>query len=719
MNGPVGGFDRGAAGAGIEPEGIPRRSAPCNEFVERCGGSSPTFSDGFLSLEHGFLPPTVPACRLPRTHRAWDEAVERVPRLFYTNETRRFLDTLPLLTSDPHSLPDAALPRAATVLSLLASAYWRHGADRAFAVRTDLVDDALPDAIARPWAEVNRRLGRGPRPFQSAYDLFLNNFRLRSGAREDGTYRLVDVRVENLDVLVPSFGNEPERVFYMAFVEIHAIAAAIIAAICAIELAMLEESSQSDGRVVQALEAIERSLRRCTEAVRKIRPLAGTATYCDPILWAKTVATFAVPPSTQVQGGTSGTATPFLFLIDALLSRDRYGTYYGRYVRDEASGLLPAIHQEFTRRARGLPLKGYILACRDRAPSRFERLAAAYNRVVAAYAGEGGFLDRHVAKALNYLAIATIVGRNQSTSGHERYVRQETWNAVAAELKVSLAERTDLSGETAAGAAAPAPLGTGRDLPVLRPEQVARHHKKSDGWIIIEGLVYDVTAFLAKHPGGPLILRAYLGRDATRPFSLVSAHQSPAARRLLESLRIGKVEAARDPAAGPRLAGREALDPLLENFLRTYCLLELQYDHEPPQPGRELFRMQAYLRFINEHVPECLELIRSLSPVGPPAPDLDSVARTWGPEMWPVDWSDRDELDPLHLRGRLELDLVRSLGLLDEFIEIVACAMETPSDREVVQARLRAALVRWRRAPGGHAPALAIAGAEALTGVGW
>ena len=89
--------------------------------------------------------------------------------------------------------------------------------------------------------------------------------------------------------------------------------------------------------------------------------LRGEKTYCDPVLWAKTVAIFAVPPSTYVQGGTSGTSTPFLFMMDALLSRDQYGTYYGKYVRDQAMCLLPPIHQEFTRRIRKLPLKGYIL----------------------------------------------------------------------------------------------------------------------------------------------------------------------------------------------------------------------------------------------------------------------------------------------------------------------------------------------------------------------
>ena len=424
----------------------PFKHTPCSDFVSHCGASPSAFEDGFLSFDHGFLAPTTPAPRLPRSHGQWDDAVSQVPRLFYTQETRAFLDRLPLLSAKPDALPDEALPRAATVLSILASAYWRHGLDRAFAVRTDLVEDDLPQAILRPWTEVNECLGRGPRPFQSVYDLFLNNFRIRSSPSADAEYRLADLRVENLDVLVPGFGNEPERIFYMAFVEIHATASAVIAEICAMERAMAEDTPESDPRMVRGLEGIEVHLRECIAAFKKIQPCPGRKTYCDPVLWAKTVATFAVPPSTYVQGGTSGTSTPLLFMMDALLSRDRYGTYYGKYVRDESRVLLPRIHQEFTRLVRRLPLKSYILSKKDSAPMQFGRLATAYDRVVGAYAGEGGFLDKHVAKVLNYLGVATMVGRNQSTSGHERRVCHETWNTVAAELRISISERIDLFG---------------------------------------------------------------------------------------------------------------------------------------------------------------------------------------------------------------------------------------------------------------------------------
>ena len=77
---------------------------------------------------------------------------------------------------------------------------------------------------------------------------------------------------------------------------------------------------------------------------------------------------------------------------------------------------------------------------------QFGRLAKAYNRVVSAYAGEGGFLDKHVAKVFNYLGVATMVGRNQSTSGHERARLPRDLDTVATELRISICERLDLFG---------------------------------------------------------------------------------------------------------------------------------------------------------------------------------------------------------------------------------------------------------------------------------
>jgi cytochrome b involved in lipid metabolism len=53
----------------------------------------------------------------------------------------------------------------------------------------------------------------------------------------------------------------------------------------------------------------------------------------------------------------------------------------------------------------------------------------------------------------------------------------------------------------------------------ITPEQVASHNKESDCWVILNGKVYDVTAFLPDHPGGKKAILAYAGKDASEEFN--------------------------------------------------------------------------------------------------------------------------------------------------------------------------------------------------------
>lgn len=46
-------------------------------------------------------------------------------------------------------------------------------------------------------------------------------------------------------------------------------------------------------------------------------------------------------------------------------------------------------------------------------------------------------------------------------------------------------------------------------------EEVQKHNKKDDLWIVVKGVVLDVTNWLDEHPGGPQALFSHMGRDAT------------------------------------------------------------------------------------------------------------------------------------------------------------------------------------------------------------
>eukprot|EP00960_Hanusia_phi_P016595 488697-Hanusia_phi.AAC.2 len=57
-----------------------------------------------------------------------------------------------------------------------------------------------------------------------------------------------------------------------------------------------------------------------------------------------------------------------------------------------------------------------------------------------------------------------------------------------------------------------------RGVRTISRAEVARHNKKQDGYVIIDGVVYDVTDFFQHHPGGPQVLMEFLGKDATVKF---------------------------------------------------------------------------------------------------------------------------------------------------------------------------------------------------------
>jgi len=60
-----------------------------------------------------------------------------------------------------------------------------------------------------------------------------------------------------------------------------------------------------------------------------------------------------------------------------------------------------------------------------------------------------------------------------------------------------------------------------RGAPIRRDiskEEIRLHNDEHDGWVILRGVVYNLTPYLHYHPGGVDILKPCLGRDATALF---------------------------------------------------------------------------------------------------------------------------------------------------------------------------------------------------------
>ncbi|XP_076930180.1 cytochrome b5-like [Bidens hawaiensis] len=71
-------------------------------------------------------------------------------------------------------------------------------------------------------------------------------------------------------------------------------------------------------------------------------------------------------------------------------------------------------------------------------------------------------------------------------------------------------------------------------------DEVAKHNKLDDCWLIISRKVYDVTLFMDDHPGGGDVWLRATGKDATVDFSDVG--HSAIAREKMKKYYVGEID---------------------------------------------------------------------------------------------------------------------------------------------------------------------------------
>lgn len=90
------------------------------------------------------------------------------------------------------------------------------------------------------------------------------------------------------------------------------------------------------------------------------------------------------------------------------------------------------------------------------------------------------------------------------------------------------------------------PIEETSSLPVFSQEEVTKHRSLEDGvWVTYKGGVYDITQFVAMHPGGDKILLAAGG--ALEPFwALYAVHNQEHVLEILSEYKVSTRSASLD-----------------------------------------------------------------------------------------------------------------------------------------------------------------------------
>lgn len=119
------------------------------------------------------------------------------------------------------------------------------------------------------------------------------------------------------------------------------------------------------------------------------------------------------------------------------------------------------------------------------------------------------------------------------------------WAAIATLLLLRVmveAEPADAPAEAAAPVVPPTdPIEQSDATPQYRMTEIQLHDRLEDCWMVIEGQVHDLSAYVPRHPAADEVLADWCGRDATEGMRTKDRGRDHSARawRMLERYRIG------------------------------------------------------------------------------------------------------------------------------------------------------------------------------------
>lgn len=216
-----------------------------------------------IDKNRGFLPSNNPLIQLPIYFKPWEDLTFWLNKLLIIDNVKQEVAKLPLLDVD--KLKDEyEINRAMLLLSYIGHAYIWGG---------NKIVDTLPEAIALPWYQVAKMLGRPPVLSYASHSLY--NWKL---------YRPEEaITLENLIRLENFYGGIDEDWFVLIHIAIEAKSAPGLQAIIDALSAVANQNAQD---LIQSLETIANTLAK----INKI--MARMTEKCDPYIYYNRVRNF-------------------------------------------------------------------------------------------------------------------------------------------------------------------------------------------------------------------------------------------------------------------------------------------------------------------------------------------------------------------------------------------------------------------------------------------
>ena len=389
-------------------------------FNELASQSTAEFShrDDPLSETHGFIVSTPPVTALPNSHKAWDDIAASLPTSVGRGSQRTDIDKTPFLSATADDLPEQYVCRAITLISHLAHAYYMGDA-----LNGQKSCSTLPDSLEKPWQALSQRLKR-PRVGMTGFESVLYNWKLRDNTLLNPYF------LENMDLLIPFYGNQEERMFNLSFLQVSITSSTLLPLCIEAQDAVVNKDEEA---LKNSLIAMIPQVNQLTQALLKLEPMTNSCNYLNPVIWAKTAPNVSACMR-ESEAGLSGGSSPFIHLLDIFLGRAGYSTEMGRQ-EIERRFWMPRGHIDFLNAINSVSVRDFI------SQSKNGTLIDLFNQLHETYSGKTGFLGIHRRKIYTYMELGFKAGRMQTNAGSQRDTEIPPWEIVDEDLEEGRKER--------------------------------------------------------------------------------------------------------------------------------------------------------------------------------------------------------------------------------------------------------------------------------------